>query len=188
MSKKVGSSSLTLFFTALVTAALLTGCATLFSGTSDEIRFESEPSGAKIMIDGVERAETPAVVNVSRDALNDMTVTLKKEGYEAERLRLQKEFATVAVLNLGNVLFWGIDTLTGAVMKYGKTEYATELEQAESSASLLDKSETYTADVGPKAFSIEELRVDSSGEVIVPQHEGEVIIHDEDKGLAYVVE
>lgn len=190
MLKTTRKSSLLGFFVALVASSLLVGCATIFSGTSDDVRFESEPSGAKVVIDGVDRGETPTTVTVSRDALNDKKVTLQKEGYQDEVFRLQKEFTTVAVLNLGNFLFWGIDVLTGALFKYRPTQYKQELE-SESMGSLMPKSESSTAaqntaEQDYKAFGIEELRHNSSGDMVLPDHEDGVIVHDPDKGVAYV--
>lgn len=172
---------------AFAASFLLVGCATLFSGTSDDIRFESEPSGAKVIIDGIDRGETPTTVTVSRDALNDKRVTLQKEGYQDEVFRLQKEFATVAILNLGNLLFWGIDVLTGALFKYRPTQYNQELESESMDSSMLDPGSSSEAK-NFQAFGINELRDESTGEIVLPDHGGNVIVHDEEKGVAYVFE
>jgi len=182
-------SSVTPALAALTAVFLLAGCATIFSGTSDDIRFQSEPSEATIVIDGVERGETPKTVTVSRDALNDKKVTLRKEGYEDQVFRLQKDFATVAILNLGNFLFWGVDLLTGALFKYRPTQYNQSLE-SESMGSLRFDLEKSTADAqqSTNAYGIDELKDESTGEVVLPEQDGNVIVHDEEKGVAYVFE
>ena len=175
-------------FAALAATFLLAGCATLFSSTSDDIQFESEPSEATVIIDGVERGETPTTVTVGRDAFNDKRVTLQKEGYEDEVFRLRKEFTTVAILNLGNFLFWGIDALTGAMFKYRPTQYDQELE-SESMGSLRLDLEESTADAQDvSAYGVNELRDESTGEVVLPEQNDNVIVHDEEKGVAYVFE
>jgi len=175
-------------FAVLAATFLLAGCATLFSSTSDDIRFESEPSEATVIIDGIERGETPTTVTVGRDAFNDKRVTLQKEGYEDEVFRLRKEFTTVAILNLGNFLFWGIDALTGAMFKYRPTQYDQELE-SESMGSLRLDLEESTADAQDvSAYGVNELRDESTGEVVLPEQNDNVIVHDEEKGVAYVFE
>jgi len=175
------------FISALAASTLLVGCATLFSGTSDDIQFESEPSGAKVVIDGIERGETPTTVSVSRDAFNDKRVTLQKEGYEDEVFRLQKEFATVAILNLGNFLFWGIDALSGAMFKYRPTQYSEELETGSSASVMLEpKSSPKKEDY--EAYNIDDLRNPSTGEIVLPKHDRNLVVHDSDKGIAYVFE
>lgn len=140
------------------------------------------------MIDGIERGETPTTVTVSRDALKDKKVTLQKEGYEDETFRLQKEFATVAILNLGNFLFWGIDVLTGALFKYRPTQYDQSMESESMGSLRFDLEEESTADAqNADAYEIDELR-EESGEVVLPDQDGNVIVHDEEKGVAYVFE
>jgi hypothetical protein len=47
----------------------------------------------------------------------------KLDGYETRLITLDKEFNIVSVINLGNLLGWGIDALSGAVMKYDKKVY-----------------------------------------------------------------
>jgi len=187
MVRLIRESSLLTFAGALLASMLLAGCATLFSGTSDDIRFESDPSGAEVVIDGIERGETPTTVTVSRDAFNDKRVTLQKEGYQDEVFRLRKDFATVAVLNLGNFLFWGIDALSGAMFKYQPTQYSQELDRA-STGNLMKDSDSKGAETHYEAFAIDELRDESTGEVVLPDHSGRVVVHDPDKGVAYVFE
>lgn len=120
--------------TYLLTAATLfgilsmTGCATLFSGTDDEVYFESEPPGAEILVDGLKRGETPATLELDRPGFGETTVTLRMDGYEDRTFELDKDFTAVSVLNLGNILFWGIDIATGAVMNYSREGYTIELD------------------------------------------------------------
>jgi len=110
-------------FIALTTASLLmTSCATLFTGTKDRIYFNTTPSGATIYKDGVEQCKTPCSFKVKRN-LGDTDIEIKLDGYETRIITLDKEFNVVSVLNLGNLLGWGIDAISGAVMKYDKKAY-----------------------------------------------------------------
>ena len=110
-------------FVAMTTASLLmTSCATVFTGTKDRITFNSTPSGATIYKDGVEQCKTPCTMRVKR-SLGDTEIEYKLDGYETRLITLDKEFNIVSVINLGNLLGWGIDALSVAVMKYDKKTY-----------------------------------------------------------------
>lgn len=111
---------------------LITSCATVFTGTKDRISFNSTPSGATIYIDGVEQCTTPCTMKVSR-SLNDTDVELKLDGYETRLITLSKEFNVVSIINLGNLLGWGIDAVSGAVMKYDRKSYDIKLENKNTS-------------------------------------------------------
>jgi hypothetical protein len=120
--------------TLLLAATLLfmTSCATLFTGTKDRITFNSSPTGATIYIDGVEQCKTPCTMNVKR-SINDTDVEFKLGGYETRLITLSKEFNVISIVNLGNLLGWGIDALSGAVMKYDRKTYDITLDNKKTS-------------------------------------------------------
>lgn len=122
----------------LIALFLMTGCATIFTGTKDRIAFTTTPSGATIYKDGVEICTTPCNYKVKR-SLNDTEVEFKLDGYETRLITLDKEFNLVSIINLGNLFGWGIDALSGAVMKYDRKAYDIKLTQ-EKSASLVQPS------------------------------------------------
>ena len=111
----------------VLTCILLAGgCATIFSGTDEDITFDSEPSGATVRIDGIVVGTTPTTVEVDRPGFEDQDITLELEGYEDRRFELDKEFNTVSILN---ILFWPgfiVDALTGAIYKYDKDTYSVD--------------------------------------------------------------
>ena len=114
------------------------GCATLFSGTDEEITFNSEPPGATVIIDGIAVGTTPTTVVVDRPGLEEMDVTVQIEGYEPRTFELDKEFNTTSILN---VFFWPgfvIDALTGALFKYDKSTYSVDFEEGTVSMRLED--------------------------------------------------
>jgi hypothetical protein len=161
---------------------VIAGCGTLFTGTSDTIQFNSEPQGATVMIDGVERGTTPVEVSVSR-SLNDKMVTFERDGYQDRTITLQKEFNVISILNLGNLLFWGIDAVTGAVFKYSPKQYNIEMERGNmSDAAAPDASSSYDV------YTITELKRSANGSYVVPEGDhGQAIIHDVARDVAYVV-
>jgi hypothetical protein len=114
---------------------LLSSCATVFTGTKDRIAFNSTPSGAIVYIDGIEQCKTPCSVKVKR-GLDDKDVEIKLDGYETRIFELDKEFNIVSVLNLGNLLGWGIDVLSGAVFKYDRKTYDFTLTKSNKTSNI----------------------------------------------------
>jgi hypothetical protein len=109
-------------FAISIISLLMTSCATVFTGTKDRITFNSTPAGATIYKDGVEQCKTPCTLRLKR-SLGDTEIEYKLDGYETRLITLDKEFNVISVINLGNLLGWGIDALSGAVMKYDKKVY-----------------------------------------------------------------
>lgn len=100
-------------------------CGTIFSGTTTPITFTSNVP-AKVEFDGVEAGKTPFTTKVKK-SFNGV-VTMRADGYESKNFELQKSFNAVSVLNLFNLLFWGVDLLTGSVNKFDKKGYEITLE------------------------------------------------------------
>ena len=103
-------------------------CATIFTGTRDRINFDTNPSGAIVYINGIEECRTPCSVNVKR-SINDTDAEFKLDGYQTRVITLSKEFNLVSIINLGNLLGWGIDAVSGALMRYDKRSYEVTLEE-----------------------------------------------------------
>lgn len=113
----------------------MTSCATLFTGTKDRITFNSTPEGATIYKNGVEQCKTPCTLPVKR-SLNDTDIEYKLEGYETRLITLSKEFNVVSIINLSNIFGWGIDALTGSVMKYDTKQYDIKLSKLNKTSML----------------------------------------------------
>ena len=145
----------------IVLSILLSGCATLFTGTKDTLTIESEPPGAKVYIDGIEYGVTPATIVLSRPGFSGKMVTLKLKGYKPVSFVLQKEFNSVAILNLGSILGWLIDIGTGSIYKYSPKYYKFTLEKAKS------------------AYRMADLKRDESGNMVIPSNSDEVFVKDE---------
>ena len=60
-------------------------------------------------------------------------VEFKLKDYETRIITLSKSFNIVSVLNLADVIGWGIDALTGSIMKYDQKLYNIELDKKLSS-------------------------------------------------------
>ena len=129
-------------------AMLFSSCATLFTGTSDMISIDSSPVGAKILIDGLNVGKTPATIKVER-SFNTRQVTLKLTGYENRVFILQREFNTVAILNMLGLVGWAVDVVTGSIYRYSPKNYDIELDAVVS-------------------YNMDDLKRDQLGRYIVP--------------------
>ena len=117
------------FSAALINGALsLTSCATIFTGTSDAITFNSTPEGAKVFEAGIEKCTTPCTYKVSR-SLSQKNIEMKKDGYENKVFTLDSKFNGVSILNLFGLLGWGIDAATGSLKKYDTKVYNITLDE-----------------------------------------------------------
>ena len=154
----------------LFAVLLAPGCATLFSGTSDQVTINSEPEGARILIDGIDQGTTPATISVKRPGFDDTQVTLRLDGYRDRVFSLQTEFNTVSILN---VLVWPgfiVDFLTGAITKIDPTTYDIRLDRG-------------------TAYNLNELERDEAGQLILPSTDSErVVVQDPENGLSLVFE
>lgn len=117
-------------------AVLSSGCATLFSGTTDEVTFTSEPSGARVLVDGEELGATPLTYEVERETFRRSEVVIQKAGYRSEKFPLKKTLNTVALFNCTSILSWGTDAITGAMMEYSPNKYFVELSRKGERADL----------------------------------------------------
>jgi hypothetical protein len=114
----------------LIAPLVLTGaCATLFSDDSDSITVKTEPSGAEVFINEVSKGRTPVTFDLKRDTFVDNQMRISKDGYESEKLRVNKTINGVAILNTTSLLSWGTDALTGKMVRYSPTAYYVELKR-----------------------------------------------------------
>lgn len=98
---------------------VMPGCATAIRGGSQVVVISSEPSGAVLSIDGVEKDTTPAVVSLERKSPHTIAVAI--DGYAPER-RVVLPDADYKLVALNLLLFHpavaiagtGIDLVTGA--------------------------------------------------------------------------
>jgi len=110
---------------AVSAALLLSGCASVTRGTTENISIASTPSGALANVAGTDApfsCVTPCVVEVSRSA--DITVSISKDGYQPQVIPLTREISGgggagfAGNLLLGGVVGMGVDAATGAAMDH----------------------------------------------------------------------
>ena len=145
---------------------MFTGCATLFSGTDENIMVNSKPQGATIEIGGVVKGFTPATINIKRSA-KDKEVVLKLDGYTDKTFVLGKSFNIVSILNIASVPGYIIDYVTGAMFKFDPTSYSMELEAMTS-------------------YNIEDLPIDELGRILVPNVNEAFVVIDTEADLKII--
>lgn len=94
---------------------ILTSCGTITGGTSQTVSVNTEPSGAKVTIDGMKKV-SPAMFDLSPKA-NGYIIEVEKKGYVKTTDKVNARFDGVTTI-LGNIpwLLFGavIDLVTGA--------------------------------------------------------------------------
>ena len=102
-------------FGALALSLMMTSCATIFSGSTKNVRFTSNPSSAAIFIDEVEIGKTPIELMLTRK--DEHSVEMKLDGYQTYHTRLTKTLNPWCIANvfIGGVIGLIVDASTGAM-------------------------------------------------------------------------
>jgi len=119
---------------------ILASCATIFKGGHGEVRFNSSPSGADVLINQVNKGETPTTAQLSRKESH--TVTFKKEGYEDVTVRINRKFDGATTI-LGNIVSWAllgivVDVASGAAYTLTPADVDANLNKLQA-AGIIDK-------------------------------------------------
>jgi len=85
---------------------LITSCATIMQGTTQDIGVSSSPIKATVKLDGVIKGETPLTLEIKRK--KGGTIRIEKEGYEPAEIILTKKMSGWV---FGNIIFGGIPGL-----------------------------------------------------------------------------
>lgn len=110
----------------VATGIACSSCATVFCGSRAKVTFDTNApvESATLTIDGKRHQVTafPYKTKVKR-GFTDSEVKAEAPGYEPVRFTIYKTFNAVSVINLFDVLGWGIDAATGAMMKPDQNSY-----------------------------------------------------------------
>ncbi|MDF0644266.1 MAG: PEGA domain-containing protein [Nitrospira sp.] len=82
--------------------AVLSGCGSIIHGSRQAVSFNTTPAGATVQLQNGTRFATPYTADLRR--AEDYTVTIEKDGYEAERITIKRDFNAIATI-LGNILW-----------------------------------------------------------------------------------
>lgn len=92
---------------------LTSSCASIFTGSKRNVLFESEPSGAKVFVNGFEKGTTPMQIKVKAEDRIDFRL----DNYKERVVVMDSNFNLVAILNGFSIIGWGIDAVTGSLKR-----------------------------------------------------------------------
>jgi hypothetical protein len=110
---------LVLCVSTLLSAVLLSGCATITRGRNDTLVVESDPSGADVQLSTGQVGKTPTSFQLKRG--DPLVVTISKEGYETLHVNVTPQVVGAGAAGMaGNVLVGGligagVDAWSGAM-------------------------------------------------------------------------
>ncbi len=132
------------------------GCATVTHGTTQKIAVNSQPCGARVIVDGSQEFTTPCSVPLSRKA--DHRIAIELEGYERQEFAISRVPTGKTINNIwvGGLIGWMVDGATGADNKLVP-------EQIEARLSKFEKAVTQAPQPHPGI-------VVSRGWIIPPSH------------------
>src|SRR5580765_5899488 len=107
--------------------AALTGCATIMHGTSQDIGFQSSPTNAKVLVDGLPMGNTPVVAKLSRK--DNHIVKMNLDGYQPFEATLTRGTSGWV---WGNAVFGGliglaVDAMSGGLYKINENSVSGQL-------------------------------------------------------------
>lgn len=106
-------------------ALLMSGCASIASGTSQDITINTTPGGAQCELlrqsTKIAECKTPCTLTVQKSK-HDITLQCSKAGYETASVinNSGSEGATWGNVIAGGVIGWGVDSATGADNHYNE--------------------------------------------------------------------
>jgi hypothetical protein len=91
------------------------GCATMFTGTSQQVTVSSQPSGARVFVNGNYYGVTPVALMLK--TRRDYNIILQRDGFQDTTASVARRFNPVALLNVFSLLCWVVDGFSGALWR-----------------------------------------------------------------------
>ena len=110
-------------------AMALSSCSSIFCGSKAQVTFESNiDEAATLTIDGQKyhNVTFPYTTKVRR-GFDETIVKVEAPSYNTETIVINKNFNAVSIINLLDILGWGIDAATGAITKPEQKFYQIEM-------------------------------------------------------------
>lgn len=114
----------------VLTMMLSSSCASIISGSKRKVLFETDPPGAKVFVNGMEKGITPVQLKVKAED----RVDFKLADYQEKIVVMDSKFNLVAILNGFSIIGWGIDAITGSLKRVDTKYVKVTLEQSQKSA------------------------------------------------------
>lgn len=103
------------------------GCATIFSGSNETINFNSEPQGARVIINGSEEGKTPLAARLRKG--KDYIIEYIKDGYDIKSMRMTYSVGAgwIVLDILAGCVGLIVDAVTGNWNSFDQKEYKATL-------------------------------------------------------------
>jgi hypothetical protein len=129
---------------------LLANCGTIIHGTTQEVSISSNPTNARILVDGQPIGQTPATLDLKRK--DKHTVRLELGGYQPYEMAMSR---SVSGWIAGNILFGGliglaVDAISGGMYKLSPEQITAEMRAAGTGAFIQDGEVFITVVLEPK--------------------------------------
>ncbi|HET7250501.1 MAG TPA: PEGA domain-containing protein [Gemmatimonadales bacterium] len=124
----------------IVATTVFWACATIIHGSSQEVSFSSQPTGAKVTVDGQPAGNTPVVAHLRRKDTHTVSITM--DGYQPFEIATTR---SVSGWVWGNIVFGGliglaVDAITGGLYNVKPDQVQAQLSKTASRAALEDGS------------------------------------------------
>ena len=112
----------------------LSACASIVSGSAQNMTFDSAPQGAKVVVNGNTIGITPLSLKLPRDS--DTVVSFQKDGFKTQTYPLKHHLNPVFWGNIitGGLIGSSIDSSTGAITEYEPDHFFATLQPADAPA------------------------------------------------------
>lgn len=122
----------------VVAATTLWACATIIHGSSEEVGISSQPTGAKVTVDGAPAGNTPVVSHLRRKDTHTISITM--DGYQPFSIATTRG---VSGWIWGNIVFGGliglaVDAISGGLYNVKPDQVQAQLSKTASHAVLQD--------------------------------------------------
>ena len=109
---------------------LTTSCASIISTSKRKVLFETDPPGAKVFVNGMEKGITPVQLKVKAEDRIDF----KLDNYKEKVVVMDSKFNLVSILNGFSIIGWGVDALTGSLKRVDTKYVKVTLENSKKTA------------------------------------------------------
>lgn len=138
------------------------GCASIVSGSTQDVSIRSNPAGAAVLINGMSSGTTPLTTDLKRKKRHQ--ITIQKDGYLEEKRTTKRGFNWWYA---GNIIFGGIiglivDPCTGAMYKVEPEEINVTLVESGGQATVQSNSNPESA-ANPELKSLGQEALDIEG-------------------------
>lgn len=151
-------NKLTKATTALIALFILSGCATIFKGSSADIKVNSTPSGAEVWINDINKGTTPQTMSLKRD--QNHVLEFRMDGYEPVRIEVNKKFDAATTI-VGNIFSWAllgivVDVATGAAYSLNPHDVQANMKQLQAAGYIPNHQEMSESDIHIMMISAED--------------------------------